>query len=183
MSQGLAIRGKLAALAATLLLACIPVGPALAQITAKDVQIAVRTIGFVRNPPNGPVDLAILFDPAVPVSAAEAQTATATIGGGLRVGAATVRGVPLSISDLSRLGSFRFVLVTTGLQSHFDNIFEATRGRGILSISVDMACARAGRCVMAVASEPRVQILVNRQASEACAVEFAAAFRLMITEM
>lgn len=183
MSQGPAIGVKHAALAATLLLACSQAGPAFAQITSKDVQVAVRTIGFLRNPPNGPVDLAILFDPALPASAADARTAEATLGTGLRIGAATVRPVPVSVGELGRLGAIRFALITGGLQTHYGSIFEATRARGILSISADFACARAGRCVMAVASEPRVQILVNRQASEACAIEFAAAFRLMITEM
>jgi hypothetical protein len=34
-----------------------------------------------------------------------------------------------------------------------------------------------------VAAEPRVRVVVSRRAAEAAAVEFAVAFRMMITEM
>jgi hypothetical protein len=36
---------------------------------------------------------------------------------------------------------------------------------------------------MGVAAQPRVQVLVNRTAAAAAAVEFLLAFRMMITEM
>lgn len=183
MTLGLATGARRAVLTAAVVLGCLLAIPVAAQTSPKDVQVAVRTLGFVANPPSGPVDLAILFDPAVPMSATDAQAAADTIGAGLRIGSATVRPVLLPVGELNRLAGFRFVLLTAGLEAHFEAVAEATRGRGILSISADFACVRAGRCVMAVASEPRVQVLVNRAASEAAAVEFAAAFRLMITEM
>jgi hypothetical protein len=78
---------------------------------------------------------------------------------------------------------FRFVLLIGDVQNYRQAIFERTRGQGIVTISTDLDCVRAGLCVMGVAAEPRVQVLVNRAASDAAAVEFMLAFRMMITEL
>ncbi len=176
------MRARLLALAMAALV-LVAARPCPAQMTGRDVQVAVRTLGFIASPPSGAVGLAIVFDPAAPASVAESLVAQTVLGTGLRVGPATVSAVRVPVDDLARLSGLRFALLTNGLRPHFDRIFEATRRHGILSISPDFTCVRAGRCVMAVASEPRVQILVNREAARASAVEFDAAFRMMINEM
>jgi hypothetical protein len=153
------------------------------QLTDKTIQVAVRTIGFVVNPPVGSVPLAILYDPQNPESVADARTAVATLGSGLPVRAAVVTPELVPVGNLDRLRDYRFVLIMSGLQNRYDDIFEAARGRGALTISADAGCVRTGRCVMAVASEPRVEILVNQSVGRLNGVEFLAAFRMMISEM
>ena len=172
------------AVALAWLLAMVPgVPPAAAGTTVKDVLVAVRTIGFVVNPPTGAVELAVVFDPGRPDSVDEMKTALAALADGTRVGGATVHPVPLAVTELSPLKAFRFVLLTGGVSGYFQTVFDQTRGRGVLTMSTDLACVRAGQCVMGVAAEPRVQVLVNRAASQAAAVEFAVSFRMMITEL
>ena len=151
--------------------------------TDKDVLVAVRTLAFVVHPPAGAVPLAVVFDPAAPQSLAELQTVIGVLDDGTRVGAMTVHPVPVAITDLDQLSNYRFVLLIAGVQSYRQAIFDRTRGQGIVTISADLDCVRAGLCVMGVAAQPRVQVLVNRTAAAAAAVEFLLAFRMMITEM
>lgn len=154
-----------------------------AEMTPKTIQVATRTLAFVVNPPVGPTEFAILYDPAIPASATDAGIAMKTLDGGLSMRQVTVLPVLLPVSELSRLSHYRFVLVTSGLQDRYDAIAEAARGHGVLTIAADFDCVRRGRCTMAVTAEPRVEILVNRAVSQANGVEFAAAFRILISEM
>ncbi len=173
----------MAALASFAVMVLVYAPPALAETTAKDILVAVRTLGFVVDPPLGTVPLAVVFDPAQPQSAADLQTVIQVLDHGTRVGGITVQPVPVAITELDRLVGFRFVLLMAGVQSYRQVIFDRTRGQGVVTISTDLECVRAGLCVMGVAAQPRVQILVNRTASQAAAVEFLVAFRMMITEM
>ncbi|MEI6558728.1 MAG: hypothetical protein WCO00_10000 [Rhodospirillaceae bacterium] len=157
--------------------------PSRAETTVKDVLVAVRTLGFVANPPVGPVDLAVVFDPAQPLSLTDMKTVRTVLNTGIVIGTALVRPVPVPVTELDRLTGFRFVLLTDGLGPHVHTIADMTRGLGVLTISTDLSCVRGGQCVMGVASEPRVQVLVNRAASDAAAVRFAVSFRMMITEL
>jgi len=164
------------------LLSAIPT-PSPAETTAKDIMVAVRTFGFVVHPPTGEVLLAVVFDPTRPQSASDLQTVISVLDGGAHVGGMTVQPVPIPVTELNRLVGFRFVLLIGDVQNYRQAIFERTRGQGIVTISTDLDCVRAGLCVMGVAAEPRVQVLVNRAASDAAAVEFMLAFRMMITEL
>ena len=47
--------------------------PARADITAKDVQVMARALGFTEKPPSGEVNIAIVFAPGNPQSAKEAD--------------------------------------------------------------------------------------------------------------
>ncbi len=158
-------------------------GPSHAETTAKDILVAVRTLGFVVHPPTGTVALAIVVDPALAQSTTDLQTVNTVLDGGIPIGAMVVRPVAIAVTELDRLADFRFVLVMGGVQSYRQAIFDRTRGRGIVTISTDFDCVRAGLCVLGVAAEPRVQVLVSRAACMAAAVEFLVAFRMMISEM
>ena len=157
--------------------------PCQAETTTKDILVAVRTLGFVVDPPVGDVPLAVVFDPTLPQSVAELRTVVAALDGASRIGAVTVHPLPVPVADLNRLTDFRFVLLVGGVQGYRQAIFEKTKGRGVVTISTDLDCVRAGFCVLGVAAQPRVQVLVNRLASQAAAVEFLVAFRMMITEL
>jgi hypothetical protein len=184
------IRGAagVAALAISLLLTLPTTAPVRAEsgsgvTSTKAVLVAVRTLGFVLNPPTGAVDLAVVYDPSQPASLADLKTVTTTLTNGTAVGAAVVRPVPVPVAELSRIKSFHFVLLVGGLQPWFSTVADLVHGQGILTISTDLGCVRAGQCVMGVAVEPRVQVLVNRVAAQAAAVDFAVSFRMMITEL
>jgi hypothetical protein len=55
-----------------LLLAGPMAAPAYADVTAKDVQVMARALGFTEKPPTGDVNIGIVFAPGNPQSAKEA---------------------------------------------------------------------------------------------------------------
>ncbi|MEI8396004.1 MAG: hypothetical protein WCF85_14790, partial [Rhodospirillaceae bacterium] len=114
-------------------------GPTSATVpaTVKDVQVAVRTIGFLAPPPTGPVELAVVFDPGHPASLADLHIVTTALeagasAAGVRVGSVPVRVVPLPVAELGRVVNFHYVLLTGGLRAFYSTIAELTRGRGVL---------------------------------------------------
>ncbi|MEI8396028.1 MAG: YfiR/HmsC family protein [Rhodospirillaceae bacterium] len=155
---------------------------ALAGTTVRDVLIGVRSLDFLKHPPSGSLDLALIYQPGLAVSEQEKTALVDAAGSGIKTETLTVHLVPVSVSDLARIEKFHFVLLTSGLQSHFQTIFERTKGKSILTMSADLDCVRSGRCVMGVVSQPLVRVLVNHAASEDAVVMFDESFRMMITE-
>lgn len=158
--------------------------PAFADVTAKDVQVIAKTLGFTAPPLSGAVKVAIVFDPAAAPSQKDADDLKGILGGGLTAGAATLSPVMVPVTQIdSGLDSVNLVFVTGGLSAQHDRIFAAAKAKKLLSVSPDPACVRSGHCVMGIKSEPKVEILINKAAAEACSVSFAPAFRMMISEI
>lgn len=159
-------------------------GPALADIGLKDVQVVAKTLGFTSPPLSGSVKVAIVFDPALPQSQKDADALQGILGTGLAAGAATLVPVMVPMAQFdSGIDGVGFVFVTGGMSSHYERIFTSAKGKKLLSVSHDVACVQAGRCVMGIKSDPKVEIIVNKAAAEASSVGFAPAFRMMISEI
>ena len=157
--------------------------PVQANTTMKDVMVAVRTLGFVENPPQGPVDFAVIYDPTKEDSINDKDNTYAVLDGGTPVGPAIIRTVPITISELSRLKEFKFILLTAGIDKIIPKITELTKNTGILTISTNLDYVRKGQCVLGIVSEPMVKVLINRDASNNNGISFAVFFRMMITEI
>lgn len=170
--------------AAAVSLAVAGGAPAWAATGQKDVQVAAKTFGFTDPALSGTVKVGLVYDAANPASQAEAEAVRGILGEGLKAGAATLVPVMVPVGQLDgALGDVRVVFVMGGMAAHYDRIFAATQARKLLSVSTDAGCVRAGRCVMGVASEPKVEIIVNKAAAEASSVAFSPAFRMMISEI
>lgn len=156
--------------------------PAWAETSVKDAQVIVKAIGFQAAKPSGEVKVAVVFDPAQPDSVKDAEQAKAALEGA-KTPALTPVPVLVPVGQLAALETCQLVFVTAATGAARDAIFEAAKDRKLLTVSTDAACAQAGKCVMAVKSEPRVEILVNRAAAQASSVEFTTAFRMMISEI
>lgn len=178
--SGTPLRRGGAAAALVAVLACQ--APAHAETTAKDAQVIVKAIGFQATKPSGEVKVAVVFAPDQPDSVKDAEQAKAALEAA-RTPALTPVPVLVPVGQLATLDTCQMVFVTAGTAAARDAIFEAAKSRKLLSVSTDATCAQAGKCVMAVKSEPRVEILVNRAAAQASSVEFTTAFRMMISEI
>lgn len=172
------------ATAAFLAAALLTGSPAAADVSEKDLQVAAKTLGFTDPPMAGSVKVGLIYDASNAQSQSEAEAVQAIMGAGLESGAITMVPVMVPVDQLdASLGGLGVAFVMGGMSAHFDKIFEATKSKKLLSISADPACAEAGRCVMSVTSEPKVQITVNKAASESSAIAFSPAFRMMISEI
>jgi len=174
--------GRLAKALAVSSAAVVALAPALAHADpAKDLQVAGRALTFLENGPTGRAVLGVVFDPSKPASVAEKNAVMAAIGGGYAAGALTLIGKPVEAGDVASTSGVAALYVTTGVS--YGAVGAAAKAKKIVTIGSDDACARSGACVMAVATEPKVEIVVNRAAAAAVGAAFKAAFRMMIKEI
>jgi hypothetical protein len=167
------------------LLAIVPAllggGPAdAASLSAHDLQVLGRALAFAQPAPSGTQTLAIAYDSGNPASRGDAEALARLIGNGLRAGAAVLQPRLVDTASLAA-GGFAVVLAAEGAAG--EPVQAATRREKVLCVTADFAAVQAGSCVMAIRSEPRVEILVNHAAAAAAGIEFAAAFRMMIREI
>jgi hypothetical protein len=157
--------------------------PARADVTAKDVQVMARALGFTEKPPTGEVNIAIVFAPGNPQSAKEATDLQAMLGSGLKAGNLTLKPVMVKIDELGSAGDVAAFLLTEGVGADAAKVGEATKAKQKPCLTVDMAQVQSGACVMGIKSEPKVEIVVNKASAAASGISFGAAFRMMITEL
>ncbi|MDE8346987.1 MAG: hypothetical protein POH28_12580, partial [Acidocella sp.] len=155
---------------------------AAAAVTATDMQIAARVLGFTTTPITGTVKLGIVYDPANATSAADETALVGILGSGLTVGAVTLVPVPVPIASLSS-ASADVLFLTSGLGTAAGPVGSAAAAKKILCMTTDTAANAAGDCAVAVQSDPSVKITVNKAAAAASGVSFATAFTMMITEI
>ena len=130
--------------------------PAVAHADAtKNLQVAGRALTFLEGGPTGTTRMGVVFDVKLVGTAVEAG---AVAGSNAQV-----------------------LFVTKGV--NYAAVGAAAKGKKIITISSDAACANSGACVMAVATEPKVEIIVNRATASAVGAAFKAAFRMMIKEV
>ena len=155
--------------------------PALAAVTATDMQVAARALSFIERPLNGVVRVAILHAPGSPRSLEQARSLQTLLGEGMRVGSIELRPVLVPLTSSSAVDA-DFVFATEHLDAKA--VADAIAARGSLPcVTTDLALVREGACLMGVRSRPKVEIVVNRAAAEASGVKFATVFRVMITEI
>ena len=163
-----------AALAAT--------APALAHAdAAKDLGVAGRALSFLENGPSGRVTLGVVFDPSKPGSVAEKNAVMAALGAGYSAGALTLVGKPVEAGAVAGAAGVQALYVTEGV--NYGAVGAAAKAKKLITIGSSPACAASGGCVMSVATEPKVEITVNRAAAAAVGASFKAAFRMMIKEI
>jgi hypothetical protein len=167
----------LAVLAGVMLLG-LPV--AQAEVTAKDVQLMLKVVGFLTPPVSGSVAMAIVYDSGNPDSKKDADALKGLLDaaqGGPIVPAA-------KLYSQSELGSLegKVVIVTVGLApAALDAVAAAAQTHKMLTMSTDPTCARGGKCVLSVRTSPKVEILFNSGVAQGAGIEFQPTFRMMMT--
>jgi hypothetical protein len=156
-------------------------GSAHAEFTLSDVQIAGRALGFLDKPLQGQVTAGIVYSPANPQSVREAEELKAMLGEGLRIGNVTLKPVLIPIAELQHSSAALFLL--TGGVEDAAALADAARNKRIPCITTDLAKVKGGSCAIGVRSQPKIEILVNRNAAAGSDLKFSAVFRMMITEM
>lgn len=169
-----------------LLLAALALGlapqAARAAVTPKDVQVVGRVLGFLSNPLSGDVRLGIVYDPANAASAADEQAMAGLLGSGLQVASVNLIPVPVPISNLAAAKVDVYFLVA-GLGPQAASVGAQAAAQKAVCVTTDLTAVQAGSCAVAVQSDPKVQITVNKAALAGSGLAFGSAFMLMITEI
>jgi hypothetical protein len=153
-----------------------------AAVTAKDIQVAGRVLGFTATPLTGNVHLGIVYDPSNAASTADEQALMGILGSGLTVGGVNLIGVPVTIANVATTPA-DVLFLTAGLGAAGAAAGTEAAAKKQICITTDLAATQAGDCAVSVASTPKVQITVNKAAASASGVSFGAAFMLMITQI
>jgi hypothetical protein len=164
-------------------LACLVVGtPLHAEITATELQIAARALSFLERPLAGRVRVGLVYSSADPRSVRQADSLQRLLEQNARYGSLELRPVRVEIGAAAQADVDLFLL-TDYIGEAGTKLRGAMAAKQIACMTTDVAQVRAGTCVMGVRSSPKVEILVHREAAIASGTTFAAAFRMLITEL
>lgn len=162
--------------------AVLMAGTAWSQVSETDLLVAGRAIGFIDSLRPGTLSVGVVYAPGNAQSEQQARELAALLGDGRRIGSFTLKPVMLPVD---RLNSQRVALyfLTDGVGAEAAKVGTASRTRKIPCITYDLSQVRAGACTMGVRTHPRIEVLVNHAAAEASGTQFAAVFRMLITEI
>ncbi|PKU24172.1 hypothetical protein [Telmatospirillum siberiense] len=151
--------------------------------TLNELKVGVRILDFMMAPPRGKTPLAVIYDGENKASVADAQTIQEWVNSG--VSSVRAELVP-SLVDAHRLDevpAFKIAIVASGTTQALDKrILDYALKNHALTISSDLSCLQAGKCVVGIASSPRVEVIINRSVASSYRVEFSEAFRMMVRE-
>jgi len=165
------------------LIGCMAIAPAtIAEFTETDLQIAARALSFMEQPISGNVRVGIVYSPASPRSTRQAEQLLSDLGRGLTVGNIVLRPVMVPIADAATADVDLFLL-TENMPPDDKPLAAISKARQIPCVTTDIDQVRSGGCIMAIRSKPKVEILINRDAARDSGLQFATAFRVMITEI
>jgi hypothetical protein len=156
--------------------------PALADVTAQDLQIAARALSFLQRPLSGEVAVGIVYVRGNPQSLEEAESLQGMLSEGLKVGSITLKSTLISLEQAPR-ASVELFFLTAGLGAEAQSLADISRARHLPCLTTDLSQVAAGRCAVGVRSQPKIQIVVNRAAAAASGTTFSTVFRMMITEI
>lgn len=168
------------ALLASLLASALGKRAAAASLSSHDLQVLARTLTFLRSPPHGPAVAAIAYREGDAASRDDATEIAAAMGTSLRLGEVVLQPRLMSTDSLAE-GGYALLIAAAGADPAA--LAAAFRSQHVLCVSADLPAVESGSCVMAIRSEPRVEIVLNHAAAAAAQVEFATAFLMMIREI
>lgn len=157
-------------------------GPARADVSVTDLQITARALTFMESPPSGNVRVGIIYNPTNTSTRRQARELEQMLRGGLRVGNINLEPRMVSIDQAASAGVDLFFL-TENLGEAGRKVAGLGKTRRIPCVTTDLAQVRDGACAVGIRSTPKVEILVNRDAANSSGMTFAAAFRMMISEI
>ena len=148
----------------------------------RDLQLLGQSLSFLREPPNGPLQVGIVYPAGSALGRAEAQAIAAQFSGGIHAGAVTLEPHLVTVDQVTRGTGLSVLVLTDAALPDAGHIAQALAGNGVLTVAFNPATNRSHDVVMAIRGEPRVEILVNRAAAQAAGIQFSTAFRMMIQE-
>jgi hypothetical protein len=143
-----------------------------------DLRVGLKTLRLLNNKPSGPLAMLVVFDPDNAASKQEAQSIVKDVGEGFRASAdVTVTAVALPVAELGKHEGARLVFVTAGLDRFWADM--QRHAGGMLTLTTDLACVKANRCIVGIVSQPSVDIYFSRAAAEAQKIAFSDAFAML----
>lgn len=157
---------------------------ALAETDRADLSVGMKTLPLLDDKITGTATLAIVFDPANPASKQEADDIKNILNTNFQ-GPVDLKliGILVPVTDLVKIDGSRIAVLTSGLGTYYNTISDAVAGRGILTMSTDLACVTENKCILGLVSKPHVEIYYSKTAAENAKVTFGQVFALLVKEI
>jgi len=148
---------------------------------ALDVSVGLKTLPLLKNRITGTINMAIVFDPANPESRADADMIKAFADDeSMAPSGDRLIGMKVAVNDLAKLKGAKVVFVAKGVGADgFETVALAAAADGLLSMSTDLACVKAGKCVLGIVTRPTVEIYFSRTAALASNLGFSSSFIML----
>lgn len=136
---------------------------------------------FLQPPVSGAAIAAIVYEPGDAASETEARSIERAMGPAMVIGSLRLKPKRVATNALDGLAGAKLAFVTKDI--NYKAIASVAAPRSVLTISSDLACMRAGHCVVGVSSVPKVQIFVSKAASRAARLRFNSSFLMLVKEI
>ena len=125
--------------------------------------------------------MAVVYAADNPESKTDAASIVALFTAGLNgaSNAVTAEAVPAALLGHGR----SYAAVIPALGTAMSTVAAAIQADHELCITGDIDLVEAGACALAIRSDPRVEIIVNRKSAASAGISFATAFRMLIHEI
>ncbi len=149
---------------------------------ALDLSVELKTLPLLTNKITGQAVVAIIYNPALSESKTEAESLKATIDAGVEApGGVKLTAILVSTDNLSKLSEAKIGIVTAG--GCTDAVSAAAATYGVLTMSSDLECVKANRCIIGVVSRPSVEIYLSKSAADAAKIGFSQAFIMIVKQV
>jgi len=155
--------------------------PVLATTDQVDLSVGMKTLPLLTNKIQGSATVAIVFDPSEPASKEEALGIKGILEGEFTApGDLKLSGLLVPVNELGKMAGSKIAVLTSGLNAHYDAIGSAAATGDVLTMSTDLGCVEANKCVLGIVSKPHVQIYFSQSAADSLHLGFSSAFLMLV---
>jgi len=149
--------------------------------TLQDMQVAGHVLGFQESPIAAEVVVAVVYNAADARSHDEAVALASLLGKGLSVGRLVLRPRLIEQGQLAEAVGYGAIFATIGVDE--STLGTSLKRHHVPCLTRHLEQVEHGACIVAIASEPTVSIVVNQANAASADVRFATAFRMMVREI
>jgi len=148
-----------------------------------DIVSGLNTLPLLINKITGDTTMAIVYDPASTSSKSDADGIKKMVDAGITMpSGGKLSAILVSVNELGKLSRARIAFLTPGLSKYFTGINTATSAASILTISTDIGCVRAAKCIIGVSTKPSLTIYYSKTAADNAKIEFSQAFSMLVKQ-
>jgi hypothetical protein len=148
----------------------------------KDIVVGLKALPLLTNKITGDAAMAVIYDPANAASKSDAEGIKKIVDGGVDVpGGGKLSATLVGVGELSKMSGYKIAFVTPGLSSHYGAI--GSSSSGVLTITADVDCVKAAKCIVGVVTSPDVAIYYSKPAADAAKIDFSSAFAMLVKQL
>ena len=152
-----------------------------------DITSGLNTLPLLVDKITGDTTIGIAYNPLSSTSASDAHNIKAMIDAGEKTGIklpgrGKLSAILVSVNELGKLSRARIAFLTPGLEAYFANINTATSAASILTITTDIDCVRAAKCIIGIETKPNLTIYYSKSAADSAKIEFSQSFSMLVKQ-